>query len=101
MTDTFTVDAARAVGGPDWLVERRLGAAERLGSVSWPTPDEEIWRYSRIDELDLERFTPAGADTTVTAPADVAVTAAAPKAFCSSTAQSKFRCRSSRTAAQW
>jgi Fe-S cluster assembly protein SufD len=58
MTDTFTVDAARALGGPDWLVERRLGAAERLGSVSWPTPDEEIWRYSRIGDLDLARYRP-------------------------------------------
>ncbi len=58
MTATFTPDAARALGGPDWLVERRTAAAERLAGVSWPTPSEEIWRYSRIDELDLDRFTP-------------------------------------------
>ena len=58
MTDVFTVDAARALGGPDWLVARRTAAAERLGSVSWPTPDEEIWRYSRIGELDLGRYRP-------------------------------------------
>jgi Fe-S cluster assembly protein SufD len=30
-----------------------------------PTPDEEIWRYSRIDQLDLERFRPATTTTTV------------------------------------
>jgi Fe-S cluster assembly protein SufD len=58
MTDVFTVDAARALGGPDWLVARRTAAAERLASVSWPTPDEEIWRYSRIGELDLARYRP-------------------------------------------
>jgi Fe-S cluster assembly protein SufD len=54
----FTVDAARALGGPDWLVERRVAAAERLATVAWPTPSNEVWRYSRIDELDLERFRP-------------------------------------------
>jgi Fe-S cluster assembly protein SufD len=54
----FTPDAARALGGPQWLADRRLAAAERLAEVAWPTPAEEIWRYSRIDELDLERYRP-------------------------------------------
>jgi Fe-S cluster assembly protein SufD len=58
----FTVDAARALGGPDWLVERRVAAAERLNDVAWPSQTEEIWRYSRIDELDLDRFRPFAAD---------------------------------------
>jgi len=58
MTDAFSVDAARALGGPDWLVARRVAAAERLSTISWPTPDEEIWRYSRIGELDLDRYRP-------------------------------------------
>jgi Fe-S cluster assembly protein SufD len=62
MAEAFSVDAARALGGPDWLVERRVGAAERLASISWPTPQEEIWRYSRIDELDLDRYRPVTAD---------------------------------------
>jgi Fe-S cluster assembly protein SufD len=31
-----------------------------------PTPEEEIWRYSRISELDLDAFTPSAATTTVT-----------------------------------
>ena len=39
----FTTDAARALGGPDWLVARRLAAAERLADLAWPTPGEEIW----------------------------------------------------------
>jgi Fe-S cluster assembly protein SufD len=58
MTTAFTPDAARALGGPDWLVERRLRAAERLADISWPAAAEEIWRYSRIDEFDLDRYRP-------------------------------------------
>jgi Fe-S cluster assembly protein SufD len=58
MTAGFTPDAARALGGPDWLGARRLETAEQLGGITWPTPSEEIWRYSRIDELDLERYRP-------------------------------------------
>jgi len=58
MTDAFSADAARALGGPDWLLTRRLAAVEALGGISWPTSEEEIWRYSRIGELDLARFRP-------------------------------------------
>ena len=58
ITDAFSVDAARPLGGPDWLVARRVAAAERLSTISWPTADEEIWRYSRIGELDLDRYRP-------------------------------------------
>jgi Fe-S cluster assembly protein SufD len=54
----FTVDAARALGGPEWLVARRVAAAEQLDGLAWPTPAEEIWRYSRIDELDLDTYRP-------------------------------------------
>ncbi len=58
----FTVDAARALGGPDWLVARRVAAAERLGTLEWPSPTEEIWRYSRIDDLDPARYRPVPAE---------------------------------------
>jgi Fe-S cluster assembly protein SufD len=58
MARAFTADASRALDGPGWLTERRLAAVERLGSLSWPTPAEEIWRYSRIDQLDLDRYAP-------------------------------------------
>ncbi len=54
----FTPDAARALGGHDWLLGRRVAAAEQLASVSWPSSAEEIWRYSRIDDFDLERYQP-------------------------------------------
>jgi Fe-S cluster assembly protein SufD len=58
MLSSFSVDAARALPGPEWLVQRRAAAAERLADLAWPTSDEEIWRYSRIGELDLARFRP-------------------------------------------
>ena len=58
----FTLEAARALGGPDWLVERRLAAADQLDGIDWPSPGDEIWRYSRIDELDLDRFRPPARD---------------------------------------
>ena len=58
----FSPDAARAVDGP--FADHRAAAAERAAAAAWPTPAEEIWRYSRIDELDLDRFTPATATTT-------------------------------------
>lgn len=57
-TTAFTPDAARALPGPGWLTERRLAAAERLATLSWPTSGEEIWRYSRVDEFDLGRYRP-------------------------------------------
>lgn len=54
----FTVDDARAQGGPDWLVARRVAAAEQLGEIGWPSSREEIWRYSPIDRFDLDRYRP-------------------------------------------
>lgn len=47
----------------------RLAAAERFATAPMPTPSEEIWRYSRIDQLDLDAFTPASTTTEVELPA--------------------------------
>ena len=58
MTTNFTPDAARALDGPDWLLARRDAAVDRLDGLEWPTATEEIWRYSRIGELDLDRYRP-------------------------------------------
>jgi Fe-S cluster assembly protein SufD len=59
---TFTVDAAASLEGPDWLVTRRVEAAERFAAGKLPSEAEEVWRYSRIDTLDLERYVVASAD---------------------------------------
>jgi Fe-S cluster assembly protein SufD len=61
----FTPDQARAVGGP--FAGERVAAAERAASMPWPTAAEEIWRYSRIGDLDLERFAAGKIDSTVEA----------------------------------
>jgi Fe-S cluster assembly protein SufD len=53
----FSPDLARARGGP--FAGERAAAAERAAALPWPTVEEEIWRYSRVGELELERF-PAG-----------------------------------------
>ena len=70
VVSAFTPDAVRAAGGPwsDWA-EIRLAAAERFVAASLPSPDEEIWRYSRIDQLDLDQFRPERVDTLVEGPA--------------------------------
>src|SRR5437763_8915669 len=58
----FTPEAARGLAGPEWLAARRSGAADRLAEVQWPTDAEEIWRYSRIGQLDLAQFRPVPAE---------------------------------------
>jgi Fe-S cluster assembly protein SufD len=45
--------------------------ATQLTDVELPTPDEEIWRYSRIGELDLTAFQPADHRPEVTGPTDI------------------------------
>ena len=54
----FTGDAATALPGPGWLRDLRRAAFERFEATELPTEAEEVWRYSRIDELDLERYSP-------------------------------------------
>ena len=55
-TDIFTTDAARRLGGPDWLRRRRLTAVDIAAQIDPPTTDSEEWRYSRIGDLEMDRF---------------------------------------------
>jgi Fe-S cluster assembly protein SufD len=57
LTDTLT-ELARAGSGPAAWVAARVAAAERAAASPLPTAEDEIWRYSRIGELDLARFAP-------------------------------------------
>jgi Fe-S cluster assembly protein SufD len=66
----FTPETARALPGPGWLTERRRAAAERFASAALPTPSEEAWRYSRIEELDLDRYRPSEAAAPGSIPAN-------------------------------
>jgi Fe-S cluster assembly protein SufD len=56
----FTADASRGLGGPDWIIERRLGALERFVASPSPAMNDELWQYSRVLELDLDRYLPSG-----------------------------------------
>ncbi|MGD0439695.1 MAG: Fe-S cluster assembly protein SufD [Acidimicrobiales bacterium] len=60
----FTAEVARSLGGPAWLVERRVDALEKLAASPPPIVEEDMWRYSRISELDLGQFVPGGAAAT-------------------------------------
>ncbi len=55
---TFTPDTASSLGGPSWLRARRIAAAEAFAAHALPSKEEEVWRYSRIGDLDLERYAP-------------------------------------------
>ena len=55
MTDSLT-DLAAALGGPTWLAERRAAAAEQAMNTPMPSAQQEVWRYSPIDDLDIDRF---------------------------------------------
>jgi len=67
----FSPDAARTTDLP--FVDARVAAAERAAAAELPTPAEEIWRYSRIDELDLDAYGPAEHGTTVEGGGDLVV----------------------------
>ncbi|MGD9705589.1 MAG: Fe-S cluster assembly protein SufD [Acidimicrobiia bacterium] len=69
----FTVDATSAFEGPEWRRTHRAAAVARAAASPMPSAEEEIWRYSRIGELDLSRFAPEAdhADVTLTAPVEV------------------------------
>lgn len=53
------VDAVTALPGPNWLQSRRAQSAERFAASALPTAEEEVWRYSRIGELEVDDFAPA------------------------------------------
>jgi Fe-S cluster assembly protein SufD len=80
----LTTDAALALPGPDWLRARRAAAAERFAALELPSEAEEIWRYSRISELDLDAYAPArdgaGGDRALPPALAPVMTATAPNA---------------------
>ncbi len=47
------------LGGSPALQERRRAALERATAAGLPSFEEEVWRYTPIDELDLARYTPS------------------------------------------
>ena len=45
--------------GPQWLRDRRAAAFEAFSVTPLPSESEEVWRYSPINELTLDAYTPA------------------------------------------
>jgi len=58
LTSKFSAGAVAALPGPAWLRQSRLASWERFAGSELPREPEEIWRYSRIEELDLNRYDP-------------------------------------------
>lgn len=56
--DLFTHDEAQRADEPDWSWQRRRSALELLGEAQVPSAEREEWRYSRIGDLDTDRFSP-------------------------------------------
>jgi Fe-S cluster assembly protein SufD len=54
--DIFTPEAVEQLAGPEWLRERRRAALELSAELPEPSTDLEEWRYGRIDDLGIERF---------------------------------------------
>ena len=48
---------------PSWLDDLRRSAAARLGEPTMPSTEEEVWRYSRVSELDLADWAQAEPST--------------------------------------
>ena len=53
---TFRAEDAAALPGPEWLRDRRAASQAAFASTALPTESEEVWRYSPIDELNLDQF---------------------------------------------
>ena len=61
---SYSARAARSLGGPEWLAQRRLDGLDKFAASPPPVVDEDLWRYSRISELDLEQYVPSGTGAT-------------------------------------
>jgi Fe-S cluster assembly protein SufD len=57
----FNAESAAALAGPDWLRAERIEAAQRFDASDLPTEALEEWRYSRIEQLHLDRYRPVAA----------------------------------------
>jgi Fe-S cluster assembly protein SufD len=73
VSSSLTEALARVDGGPEWLQARRAEARETFAEAVLPSVEEEIWRYSRIDDLDLDAFSLPAPPTAAATPATPAV----------------------------
>jgi Fe-S cluster assembly protein SufD len=76
----FNLEAATRLAAPQSLSDTQRQALDRATAASMPTAAEEIWRYSRIAELDLGAFTPRADQATVTGPSQYVTSVVAAEA---------------------
>ena len=57
--DALTPSRAGSLTGPQWLADQRVAAAERFAAATLPDASLEEWRYSRVGDVDLDRYSVA------------------------------------------
>lgn len=62
LTTSFSQERSAALGGPAWLQAFRARASKDLEHCTLPRDDEEVWRYSRINDFDLSSYSPLTAE---------------------------------------
>jgi Fe-S cluster assembly protein SufD len=55
----YTPELVQQLEGHGWLMDLRRQAAVNAIEFSYPSHEDEEWRYSPIEELELDLFTPA------------------------------------------
>lgn len=60
----FSASYSSTLEGPPWLRALRERAVRRLDSTQFPDTSSELWRYSRVGDIDLSRYRPAEGTTT-------------------------------------
>jgi Fe-S cluster assembly protein SufD len=56
--EIFDPKTADSLGGPDWLADFHSSAAATAAAVAAPTPEQEGWRYSRVDSVSAAGYQP-------------------------------------------
>lgn len=56
---TYDIDnASETLSGPKWLKDRRAKYLALFNDAKFPTTEQEIWRYTDINNFDINRFRP-------------------------------------------
>ena len=96
---SFSADAGASLGRLNGSPSGVSAALERFAESPPPATDEDLWRYGRISELDLDQFVPSGtASSAGGLPAALRATPGRRRPPCSSTSASAPVLRSSSTA---
>lgn len=62
-SSTFDIEKASSVlPGPEWLAKRRMQFVEKMRGAQFPTTDEELWRYTDINNFSLQEYRPLTPD---------------------------------------